>query len=294
ISRDPLISWVPGSTWKWIVSWRILPAGMLPIRTGTVVPPSLSFTEPCHSCLVLLAMGRMILTLLAPSWPTRMSRRRPPHRPLACSRVMTAELEIVGWPCSGSSTVNGTFVACWHVSTCVRPCSDESRMGMRKAPSRAMSAIRERRTDGSTHSYRTLNGHERWRFRDGRGGGDGRAPERLELQPGPHPHAGRRAGAARADGRGQLRAPGGDGRGRRHPVLHPHLRRLRVLGLEGRAHRRRPGDGRLHRSAPARHRRHRGRPFHQPHLLTVRRLLRLRRHWRPAPPAASELPPQGR
>src|SRR5207302_9642134 len=129
IRRDPLISWVPGSTWKWMTASRVWPAGTRPMRTGTVVPPRWSLTDPSQSYLVPFWMGRMILTLLVPSAPTRMSRRRPPHSPLAWLRVMTEELEMVGLPWAGSCTVKGMLVACWHVSTWVRPCSEDSRIG---------------------------------------------------------------------------------------------------------------------------------------------------------------------
>src|SRR5205823_4590702 len=147
-------------------------------------------TDPSQSYLVPFWMGRMILTLLVPSAPTRMSRRRPPHSPLAWLRVMTEELEMVGLPCAGSCTVKGMLVACWHVSTWVRPCSEDSRIGIRKAPSRAMSARRERRTDGTKQSYRTLNPHDRC----GQRCSCCFCPPapRPQLQPGPHPAPGGR------------------------------------------------------------------------------------------------------
>src|SRR5437016_3159721 len=100
-------------------------------------------------------------TLPGPSLPTRMFRVRPPQRPAALFRVIVDELEIVVVPWAGMTSVNGTSVRCWQVSTWVRPRSDERPMGIRKAPMRAISANRERRTDGIRRTYRTFGIRER-------------------------------------------------------------------------------------------------------------------------------------
>ena len=145
--REPLISVVPGSTLRVIVSARVVPAAMAPMAMGSVVPFIFSATDPFHGASVELVIGKVTRTLLPPTGATLVSTSSPPHNELS-PRSIVAELRIDGGPLSGMMIVNGVSVAALHVSTWVRPRSDDAVIGIRKTPRRTSSDSRYRRTEG--------------------------------------------------------------------------------------------------------------------------------------------------
>jgi hypothetical protein len=148
ISRDPFNSCIPGGSRSVSLSERVWPGGIDPMRTGSEVEPSSSFTLPCHPKSLLLVMGTTTATLPRPASRVARSRERLPQMPSWRPRAMRAELVRCGRPSWGTAIVNGVPASSAQTRIWVSPRREERARGTRNTPTNAKSATRERSMAG--------------------------------------------------------------------------------------------------------------------------------------------------
>jgi hypothetical protein len=134
------------------LSERVRPGGIDPMRTGSDLEPSSSFTLPCHLKSLLLVMGTTTATFPRPASRAARSRERPPQMLSSCPRAMRTELVRSGRPSWGRARVNGVPASSAQTSMWVSPRRDERARGTRNAPTNTKSATRERSIAGSVIS----------------------------------------------------------------------------------------------------------------------------------------------